>query len=109
MQSCGPPGVGFETNAIGRRHNYVTALAGGKTEQKLEVANSKQHRFIYTRSLKHHFVVMLDARIDVVDVYLLPHKNPQQLWLNSIERADCTETIVKHDRACSAHLSEKVQ
>ncbi len=35
--------------------------------RKLEAANSKQRRFGYTRSLKYHLVVMLSARIDVVE------------------------------------------
>ncbi len=63
---------------------------------------------------------MLGARIDVVEAsiwnfnaYLLPLPPPKkllQIWLNEIKRADCTETIVKHDRVCSAHFfSEKVQ
>ncbi len=45
----------------------MSALAGGKTKRKLEAANSKQHRFGYTESLKHHLVVMLGAVIDVVE------------------------------------------
>ncbi len=32
-----------------RRHDYVTALAGGKTKRKLEVANSNQHRYMEGR------------------------------------------------------------
>ncbi len=63
---------------------------------------------------------MLGARIDVIQpqirnlvLYLLPlpdkKKKRQQLWLNEIKRADWTETIIKHARVCSAHLSEKVQ
>ncbi len=51
----------------GQRHDYVTALAGGKTKRKLEAAHLKQRRFIYTRSLKYHLVMMLGARIDVVE------------------------------------------
>ncbi len=61
---------------------------------------------------------MLGARINVIQPqirnlipYLLPlsDKKQQQL-LNAIKWADWTETIVKHDRVCSAHfLSEKVQ
>ncbi len=76
-------------------HDYVTALAGGKTKGKLEEANSNQHRFGYIRSLKYHLVVMLGARIDVVQspiwnfiAYLLPlpdKKNP-------------TTAVVKRDK-----------
>ncbi len=63
---------------------------------------------------------MVGARIDVIQpqirnliAYILPvpdKKNWQQLWVNVIKRAEWKETIVKHDRVCSAHfLSEKVQ
>ncbi len=31
------------------------------------MANSNQRRFVYTRSLKHHLIVMLGARINVVE------------------------------------------
>jgi len=50
---------------------------------------------------------MLGARIDVIQpqmrnliLFLLPlsDKNRRQLWLNTIKRADWTETIIKHDR-----------
>ncbi len=104
-----------------RHHNYVTALAGGKTKGKLEAANSNLHRLqtSYIRSLKYHLVVMLGARIDIVQAPIwdliayqqpLSEKKRRQLWLNAIKRADWTETIVKNARVCSAHfLSEKVK
>ncbi len=51
---------------LSRHHDYVTALAGGKTEGELEAAHSNQRRFGYIRSLKYRLVVMLGARIDTV-------------------------------------------
>ncbi len=45
----------------------VTITSQRKTKRKLEAANSNQRRFVNTRSLKHHFVVILGARIDVVE------------------------------------------
>ncbi len=50
-----------------QRHDYVTALAGGKTKGELEAAHSNQRRFSNIRSLKYQLVVMLGARIDVVE------------------------------------------
>ncbi len=61
-------------------------------------------RFVYTKSLKYHLVVMLDARIDVVEAtiwnfnaYLLPLSDQKrwQQWLNKIKR-DRT-----HHKKCS--------
>ncbi len=70
------------------------------------------------RSLKYHLVVMLSARINVIQpqirksiMYLLPlpHKKKTTAVVKRDEM-DRTETIVKHDRLWSAHfLSEKVQ
>ncbi len=71
-----------------------------------------QIRLSYIRSLKYHLVVMLGARIDVIQpqIWIFSKKNRRQLWLNAIKRADWTETIVKHDHVCKANfLSEKVQ
>ncbi len=45
----------------------ITSQRNGKTKLKLEAANSTQRRFGYIRSLKYHLVVMLGARIDVVE------------------------------------------
>ncbi len=70
------------------------ALAGGKTMRKLEAANSNQRRFGYIRSLKYHLLVMLGARIYVVEAsiwnlitYLLPVPDKKP-----------TTAVVKHDR-----------
>ncbi len=53
---------------------------------------------------------MLCARIDVVEApirHLKAYLPP--LPDKKTTTADWTETIVKHDRVCSAHLSEKIQ
>ncbi len=79
----------------------------------------RNFRFGYIMSLKYHLVVMLVAGINMIQpqirnliAYLLPlpDKKRRPLWLNTIKRADWTETIVKNARVCSTHfLSEKVQ
>ncbi len=71
----------------------------------METAHSNQCRFGYTRSLKYNLVVMLGARIDVIQTqignlivylrynYLLPlpdKKKRRPLWLNAIKRVDWT-------------------
>ncbi len=71
-----------------RRHDYVAALAGGKTKGKLEAANSNQRRFGYIRSLKYHLVVMLGARIDVV----------QPQIRNYCQAKKTTTVVVKRDK-----------
>ncbi len=60
----------------------------------MERAHSNQRRFGYTRSLKYHLVVMLGARIDVIQpqirnliVYLLPLPDKKM-----------TTTVVKRDK-----------
>ncbi len=79
--------------------------------------HSNQRRVGCTRSLKYPLVVMLGARIDVIQAPIWLHtcchcqtKIPRHLWLNEIKRADWTETIIKTARVCSAHfLSEKIK
>uniref|UniRef100_A0A672KZ15 Ankyrin repeat and SOCS box containing 13 n=1 Tax=Sinocyclocheilus grahami TaxID=75366 RepID=A0A672KZ15_SINGR len=70
----------FARDNLRKKVSDVTALAGGsKTKGKLEAAHSNQRRFGYIRSLKYHLVVMLGARIDLIQpqirnliAYLLP-------------------------------------
>ncbi len=45
----------------------VTVTSQRMWRQKLEGAHSNQRRFGYIRSLKYNLVVMLGARIDVVE------------------------------------------
>ncbi len=72
------------------------ALAGGETKRKQEAAHSNQRRFGYMRRFKYHLVVMLGARIDVLEAsiwhfntYLpLPDKKTTKAvvkrdWLNN--------------------------
>ncbi len=76
----------FDTSAIDTSATLLEPTsqlrhrASCKTKRKLLAANSKQRRFVYTRSLKYHlvvikssqvksskFYVMSGARIDVVE------------------------------------------
>ncbi len=84
-------------------------LAVGKTKEKLEVANSNQHRFGYTRSLKYNLVVMLGARIDVVQppirnliAYLLPL--PDKKPTTAVVKRDKTSGLDRNDRQKCSRL-----
>ncbi len=72
----------------------VTAPAGGKTKQKLEAANSKQRRFGYTRCFKYNLVVMLGARIDVVEALIWNFN----AYLLSLPDKKITTAVVKRDK-----------
>ncbi len=76
----------------------VTALAGGKTKQKLEAANSKQHRFGYTRCFKYNAVVMLGARIDVLDSIWKASIWNFNAYLLSLPDKKMTTAVVKRDK-----------
>ncbi len=87
----------------------MTALAGGKTKWKLEAAHSNQHRFVYTRSLKYHLVVMLGARIDVVEApiwnvkaYLLPL--PDKKTMSAVVKRDKTSGLDRNYSQKCWHL-----
>ncbi len=103
----------FECTAIHNKALYKCIIHSFiHAKRKLEADNSNQHRFIYTRSLKCHVVVMLGDRIDVAEApisnlkaYLLPLPDQK----NEIKRADWTQFIVKNACVCSTHLlSDKV-
>ncbi len=92
----------------GRRHDYITSLAGGKTKQKLEAAYSNQRRFFCTRSLKYHLVVMLGARIVVeapilnCKAYLLPL--PDKKSTTAVVKRDKTSRLDKNYSKKGSHL-----
>ncbi len=72
----------------------MSCLAGGKTKGKLEAAHSSQRRFGYIRSLKYHLVVMLGARIDVIQPQI---RNLIADLLTLPDKKTMT-AVVKHDK-----------
>ncbi len=81
----------------------------GQPQGKLEAAHSNQRRFGYIRSLKYHLVVMLGARIDVIQpqirnliAYLLPL--PDKKPTTAVVKRDKTSGLDRNDRQKCSHL-----
>ncbi len=88
-------------------------LAGGKSKGELEVAHSNQRIFGYIKNLKYHLLVMMGARIDVIQpqirnliAYLLPL--PDKKPTTAVVKRDKTSERQKRSSktlAFAAHTS----
>ncbi len=70
--------------------------ASCKTKGKLKAAHSKQCRFGYISSLKYNLVVMLGARMDIIQ----PQIRNLIAYLLPLPDKKTTTVVVKRDKTC---------